>query len=851
MRSRVPRVAYGVLVIVMSLMAAACATATSTVPTAAVPAETPADRAADADASDSASAFPTSSTTTPTPPPTPARDLRDDHLVINEVHYHPADDPDETNDVDDLEFVELYNPTDAPIDLSGYSIADAVEMTFEDVVLPAGEYLFVSPSAEASLAEYGVSPSAVYTSKLSNGGETIALLAADGTVIDAVTYFDQLPWPEAADGDGPSLDLIDAASDNNDATNWKPSISPTPGEVNSTAGTEPLPVVSQITLSPAQPEPSSSVTISAKVPSAAATLTYQVNFDDPVSEVMDIADGVASAIVPGQDAGTLVRYRIDTFEASAPAAEDTIELLGYVVADPSVTPPVPRIDWFMEPATFEDMIENHLFDNKLFPATVAYDGVVYDNVMVRPRGGDYRRTTFPKQSFEFEFPKGHDFIAPELVPYPVDQFALGSQFGDWTMGREETSWSIMNAETGQPVHSAQTYLAQNGDFYGVYRFTEKLDGQWRDAVGLDGGEFFKANGLGGWKHLDGWEVKTPKDGTADEINALGVRLRNDPAGAAKTAFLYETFDIPNVINYMAVSALIEHDDQTFQNFFVFKDTDGSGLYSVHPWDLDETFGPKILCWEKPMTDPLCLQNPLFDSVMAVPEFEAMYWQRMRTLVDKYLTPTLLEDRHDALIATIGTELADQEAVQWGRNPAYAMTDVFGWGIQERRDAFANEPRLRPAQPANPAIVINEILPSPNDGEAEVLELFNASDSPIDLSGWTIDGVDLKIPGGTVISPGGYVVFTDSIKLLRSSLRNSNAIIIEFGGGLKGAGEQLTLSNASGVVVDEVEYQTERPWPSLPDGFSLSLRSPDSDNGTADAWVPSNATRGTPGKANTP
>ncbi len=497
-----------------------------------------------------------------------------------------------------------------------------------------------------------------------------------------------LPVDVAADSVG-----SDADSGSVDTSNSEQSPAPADAVTKTTVPDGPFNPVPGVTVNPGRPAPGTPVAISAEVSGSAATLTYKVGFDAPISVDMNVADGVASATVAGQDAAVLVRYRIDTDETSFPATDDTIEFLGYVVTDPSVTSPIPRIDWFIEPSVFDDMITNHLLDNQMFPTTIAYDGMVYDNVMVRPRGGEYRRTTFPKQSFEFEFPKGHDFVAPELVPYPIDQFAMGSQFGDWTMGREQASWTIFNEVTGRTVHSAQTYLAQNGYFYGVYRFSEKLDGEWREAVGLDGGEFYKANGVGGWRGSGGWDVKKPKGGTSEEIDAVGARLRDDPAGPAKTAFLYEHFDIPNVINYMALTALIDHDDQTFQNFFVFHDTDGTGLYSLHPWDLDETFGPNTLCWDQPMADLACMQDPLFDSIMAVPEFEAMYWQRLRTLVDTYLAPTLVEDRHAALIAEIGTELADQEALHWGRNPAYSMVDVFNEGVEKRRWVFDNEPRM--------------------------------------------------------------------------------------------------------------------------------------------------------------
>jgi hypothetical protein len=39
-------------------------------------------------------------------------------VVINEMMYHPP------NDLEELEYVELYNPGDAPVDLSGWSLPE-------------------------------------------------------------------------------------------------------------------------------------------------------------------------------------------------------------------------------------------------------------------------------------------------------------------------------------------------------------------------------------------------------------------------------------------------------------------------------------------------------------------------------------------------------------------------------------------------------------------------------------------------------------------------------------------------------------------------------------------------------
>lgn len=51
--------------------------------------------------------------------------------------------------------------------------------------------------------------------------------------------------------------------------------------------------------------------------------------------------------------------------------------------------------------------------------------------------------------------------------------------------------------------------------------------------------------------------------------------------------------------------------------------------------------------------------------------------------------------------------------------------------------------VAPAQAATPRVVINELYYNPLDDNpaSEYLELFNASGSNVDLSGWCIDGID--------------------------------------------------------------------------------------------------------------
>ncbi|MBW1901514.1 MAG: CotH kinase family protein, partial [Deltaproteobacteria bacterium] len=137
-------------------------------------------------------------------------------VIINEIMYNPAGD-------DAAEFLELYNPSlSSVVDISGWTL-DGIGLTFpESTSIPANGYLVVARDAVTFAAVYGagIPVAAVYEGALDNGGEVLTLLDEIGQQVDIVDYSDDPPWPEEADGDGPSLELNDPTQDNNDAVNW-------------------------------------------------------------------------------------------------------------------------------------------------------------------------------------------------------------------------------------------------------------------------------------------------------------------------------------------------------------------------------------------------------------------------------------------------------------------------------------------------------------------------------------------------------------------------------------------------------------------------------------------------------
>ncbi|MEL7534088.1 MAG: lamin tail domain-containing protein, partial [Bacteroidota bacterium] len=151
--------------------------------------------------------------------------LPQDHagLVINEIHYHPADSLSLTGD--SFEFIELYYQGASALNLAGLRFREGVDFVFPPGTLIQPDSFYVIAQDEAHFESlYGFTPHGVYTGGLANSGESIELIGPQGQMIDQVPYDDKLPWATAADGFGPSLELLSPNLDNSLAGSWEASV---------------------------------------------------------------------------------------------------------------------------------------------------------------------------------------------------------------------------------------------------------------------------------------------------------------------------------------------------------------------------------------------------------------------------------------------------------------------------------------------------------------------------------------------------------------------------------------------------------------------------------------------------
>ena len=147
-------------------------------------------------------------------------------VVINEIHYNPSTaQGSDTN----YEFIELYNSGSSSVDLGDYYFSGITYTFSSGTSIASGAFVVIARNDD------NYSGSIEWTSGvLTNSGETLTLYDGSGNTIDQVAFDNASPWPTPPDGDGPSLELSDASTDNNDGSNWSYSYHSggTPGYAN-------------------------------------------------------------------------------------------------------------------------------------------------------------------------------------------------------------------------------------------------------------------------------------------------------------------------------------------------------------------------------------------------------------------------------------------------------------------------------------------------------------------------------------------------------------------------------------------------------------------------------------------
>lgn len=702
-----------------------------------------------------------------------------------------------------VDWIEVFNPSEAPIDLRGWSLTDdASNLTkwrFPATNLAAGGFLVVF----ASGADRRTPGSRLHTNfQLSAGGEYLALVRPDGTNIASEfkpTYPRQVP------------DLSHGVVQVPQGNSWERGPSgvyftrPTPGAPNLGGTALPGPLIGEVQHTPQVPTDTEDLRITTRVrntfqPVSSVTLRYRILFgaeagipmwDDGAHGDGAAGDGLYAATLPADLAspGQLIRYRIvatDTQGATSrwplfPSATTSPEYLGTMVQPTNLVTQLPVFHLFVAPNQLAGIDTESGGRIALF-----HDGELYDNAYMELRGNTSARLN--KKSHRLEFNRGHELRHPGPGG-KVRKSALLAEYLDPAYLRQNLCFWFLDAiGVPSPFHyPVRVHL--NGQFYQLAFHNDVIGQEQVERMGYDPkGALYKAVGnltpdfssTGVFQKLE-----PDNDPSRTDYLQLANGIRETSSLTTRRNTVFDLLDLPQVINHLAGTRWCAENDDVWANMSLYRDTFGDGLWRNIPFDMNASWGqlyggsnPLEATVDASKSHPLYGGsstggnfNRLYDVIVRLPETRQMLLRRQRSILDLMVQPPgtpfeqrILENRVIALTNLIGPE-ALLDRAKWGVSP-WAANKTFAAGVGDLLNQFI-EPRRRHWYLTHSitntarAIGINNAnnagipLSQPEDAAPEILDvdfnpvsgvqaqeyvaLTNRSGLALDLSGWKLDG----------------------------------------------------------------------------------------------------------------
>ncbi len=156
------------------------------------------------------------------------------------------------------------------------------------------------------------------------------------------------------------------------------------------------------------------------------------------------------------------------------------------------------------------------------------------------------------------------------------------------------------------------------------------------------------------------------------------------------------------------------------------------------------------------------------------------------------------------------------------------------------------------------VVIAELNYNPRNSQggsaAEFVEFFNYGPLPVEMTNWSMDGINFIFPADFVLASGSRVVIANNENPATFAVQYPGVVPLGyFGGNLSNGGERISLLDAGGNIVSSAAYSDSAPWPVSADngGYSLELIEPAGDLQSPANWRASTTLKGSPGTAGTP
>ena len=380
-------------------------------------------------------------------------------------------------------------------------------------------------------------------------------------------------------------------------------------------------------------------------------------------------------------------------------------------------------------------------------------------------------------------------------------------------------------------------VQRNGQFYQLAFHSDVPGREQLGRLGYDQeGALYKTAGTIVTSHYStgGFDKLLPKTNgvvvtsTAD-FDALATAINSNLSNGQRKTNAFDMLNLPEVINYMAVARLTHEGDDVWANMTLYRDTYGSGEWSIIPYDLNLSWG-QLYYGNYPaqygvinVTNDFYKSHPLYggsqvqehgsadwnrmyDVVIAVPETRQMLLRRMRTLMDTWIQPPgtpasqgIIEQLITSVTNAIGPD-AQLDRQTWGWPP---NGGAYGWGsglwlsngvggllgqfLAPRRAHFfgthcetntakpiglvwTSNAGIPTSQPTNALLQFagQDYNPASGNQDEEYVCLTNANAYAVDVSGWTVSGgITHQLKPGTVIPATNVIYLSPNVAAFRA------------------------------------------------------------------------------------
>ncbi|HEX4797051.1 MAG TPA: lamin tail domain-containing protein [Humisphaera sp.] len=460
----------------------------------------------------------------------------------------------------------------------------------------------------------------------------------------------------------------------------------------------------------------------------AANWTTVAMHDDGLNGDATAGDGVYSVVLPAsvQVNRRLVRYRITSADTlgntiTGPYQDDPVPNFAYyvyngipsysaalhpgagdstgtVVSYPaSVLNSIPVVQLITKQQDHDNSqhirtatIPGYTGSENAWSGTLVYNGVVYDDIHYRARGGVWRYA-MGKNMWKIDFENGHDFQAyyADGTPYPVKwkKLDLGAniQQGDIGMRGEQglfetLSFELFNmAGVAAPAtipmemrivdNATETGATQyDTDFQGMYLAVEQMVGRFLDAHGLPDGNLYKMEGGTG----GGGGSSNNQGPTQPTDNSDLVSFVNTLAGNPTDQWIQDNVDLPEFYSFQAVVEMIHHWDIGFGKNYFYYHNPTTNKWDILPWDTDLTWYVNY----EPTNGDI---DPFAKYILNRSTFQLQYRDRVRELRDLLFTNEQIGALADAYANLVnppgGPTMIGADAAMWDYNPIMSSSLV--------------------------------------------------------------------------------------------------------------------------------------------------------------------------------